>query len=84
MGKYDVVIVGAGPIGAYTAYLLADKGFDVCLIEEKKEIGEDVICAGVINFIEDKLSDFHITIKNKIGIRPKRGLRICSRSQEIR
>ena len=48
MKKYDVVIVGAGPIGSYTAYLLADKGFDVCLIDEKKEIGRDVICAGVI------------------------------------
>lgn len=48
MKKYDVVIVGAGPIGAYTSYLLADKGFDVCLLDEKKNIGEDVICAGVI------------------------------------
>lgn len=48
MRKYDVVIVGAGPIGSYTAYLLADKGFDVCLIEERKEIGQGVICAGVI------------------------------------
>jgi digeranylgeranylglycerophospholipid reductase len=48
VNKYDVVIVGAGPVGSYTAYLLADKGFDVCLIDEKKQIGENVICAGVI------------------------------------
>lgn len=48
MTKYDIVIVGAGPIGSYTAYLLADKGFDVCLLDEKTEIGKDVICAGVI------------------------------------
>jgi len=46
--KYDVVVVGAGPIGSYTAYQLADKGFDVCLLEQKEKIGEDVICAGVI------------------------------------
>lgn len=46
--KYDVVVVGAGPIGSYTAYQLADKGFDVCLLDEKENIGEDVICAGVI------------------------------------
>ena len=45
---YDVIVVGAGPIGSYTAYQLADKGFDVCLLDEKKEIGKDVICAGVI------------------------------------
>lgn len=48
MTKYDVVIIGAGPIGSYTAYLLADKGFAVCLLDEKTEIGKDVICAGVI------------------------------------
>ena len=48
MKKYDVIIIGAGPIGAYTAYLLADKGLDVCLLDGKKEIGKDVICAGVI------------------------------------
>lgn len=48
MTKYDIVVVGAGPIGSYTAYLLADKGFDVCLLDEKTEIGKDVICAGVI------------------------------------
>ncbi|GAH37350.1 unnamed protein product, partial [marine sediment metagenome] len=46
--KYDVVVVGAGPIGSYTAYQLADKGFDVCLLDEKENIGENVICAGVI------------------------------------
>jgi geranylgeranyl reductase family protein len=49
MKKYDVAVVGAGPIGSYTAYQLADKGFDVCLLDEKENIGEDVICAGVIS-----------------------------------
>lgn len=47
--KYDIVVVGAGPIGSYTAYQLADKGFDVCLLEKKKEIGRDVVCAGVLS-----------------------------------
>lgn len=46
---YDVVVVGAGPIGSYTAYQLADRGFKVCLIDSKKEIGKDVVCAGVIS-----------------------------------
>jgi geranylgeranyl reductase family protein len=46
--RYDVIVVGAGPIGAYTAYQLADKGFDVCLLDEKKQIGTDVVCAGVV------------------------------------
>jgi len=45
----DVVVVGAGPIGSYTAYQLADLGFEVVLIEEDNEIGKDVICTGVIS-----------------------------------
>ena len=48
-GRYDVVVIGAGPIGSYTAYQLADKGFKVCLIDEKEKIGEGVLCAGVIS-----------------------------------
>ena len=47
-GRYDVVVIGAGPIGSYTAYQLADKGFKVCLIDEKEKIGEGILCAGVI------------------------------------
>ncbi len=47
--RYDVAVIGAGPIGSYTAYQLADKGFKVCMFDAKKEIGENVICAGVIS-----------------------------------
>jgi len=47
--RYDIAVVGAGPIGAYTAYQLADKGFSVCLIDKKNKIGEGVICAGIIS-----------------------------------
>jgi digeranylgeranylglycerophospholipid reductase len=47
-GRYDVVVIGAGPVGSYTAYQLADKGFKVCLLDEKENIGENVLCAGVI------------------------------------
>ena len=47
--KYDVAVVGGGPIGSYTAYQLADKGLDVCILDEKKSIGTDVICTGIIS-----------------------------------
>ncbi len=45
---YDVLVVGAGPIGSYTAYQLAEVGLEVVLIEEDDEVGKDVICTGVI------------------------------------
>jgi digeranylgeranylglycerophospholipid reductase len=48
VNNYDVVVIGAGPVGSYTAYLLAQNGFVVGLIDKKKRIGEGVICAGVI------------------------------------
>jgi digeranylgeranylglycerophospholipid reductase len=48
-GRYDVVVIGAGPVGSYTAYQLADRGFRVGLIDRKEKIGENVLCAGVIS-----------------------------------
>jgi len=45
---YDVVVVGGGPIGSYTAYQLAELGFEVVLLEEDDEVGKNVICTGVI------------------------------------
>jgi geranylgeranyl reductase family protein len=45
---HDIAIVGAGPVGSYTAYQFADKGYSVSLFDAKKKIGKDVICAGVI------------------------------------
>ncbi|UCF70100.1 MAG: NAD(P)/FAD-dependent oxidoreductase [candidate division WOR-3 bacterium] len=46
--KFDIVVVGAGPVGSYLSCLLAQNGFEVGLIEKKKKIGEGAICAGVI------------------------------------
>ena len=36
MKKYDVIIVGAGMIGAALALALAQNNFSVCLIDTKK------------------------------------------------
>ena len=46
---YDVIVVGAGPIGSYTAYLLAKKGLDVGIFEKNPVIGKDVNCTGIIS-----------------------------------
>ena len=69
-------IIGAGPIGCYLAYLLADK-FEVRVYEEHKEIGKPVRCAGIItnsiskiikipeSVILNKIKDFEIDYKDK-------------------
>ncbi|MEO0206519.1 MAG: NAD(P)/FAD-dependent oxidoreductase [candidate division WOR-3 bacterium] len=46
---YDVIVIGGGPIGSYTAHRLVQKGFSVCVIEQKRIIGSGVICTGVIS-----------------------------------
>lgn len=49
MAQHDVVIVGGGPSGLYTARLLAEKGLSVAVLEKKHSIGEDVVCTGIVN-----------------------------------
>ncbi len=44
----DVLIVGGGPAGCYTAALLGERGFDVHVLEEHSVVGEPVDCSGVI------------------------------------
>jgi geranylgeranyl reductase family protein len=53
-----IVIVGAGPIGCYLAQLLKEKGVNSLLIEEHKEIGRPIHCAGLVGkkvFAETKI-----------------------------
>jgi len=45
---FDVIVVGAGPVGSYTASRLAKSGFKVAIFEEYKSVGENVICTGII------------------------------------
>jgi len=47
--KHDVIVVGAGPIGSYTAYQLAKTGLNVGIFEKNLSIGEDVNCTGLIS-----------------------------------
>lgn len=46
---YDVAIIGAGPSGSYTAYLLAKSGYTVALFDKNKKMGEPVVCTGIVS-----------------------------------
>jgi len=45
---FDAIIIGAGPIGLYTAWLLENIGLKILIIEEHEEIGKPVQCSGLI------------------------------------
>ena len=42
-GRHDVLVVGAGPAGASAAYWLANRGYDVCVVE-RFAIPRDKVC----------------------------------------
>lgn len=45
---YDVVVVGAGPVGGRAAHLLSACGIRVLMLEEHAEIGRPFQCAGLV------------------------------------
>ena len=47
--KYDVVVVGAGPVGSTAARYAAINGASVLLIEEHSSIGTPVGCTGLLS-----------------------------------
>lgn len=44
----DVVVVGGGPVGCYTASQIAKAGHSVLVVEEHNEIGRPIQCGGCI------------------------------------
>ena len=46
--KYDVAVVGGGPIGGSVAEKIAEKKFKVAIFEQNKQVGEPLKCAGLV------------------------------------
>ena len=63
---WDVVIVGAGPVGGHTANLLSKRGQRVLLLEEHNEIGRPFQCAGLVTPNAMKQVNFYDTILEEV------------------
>ncbi len=65
-----ITIVGAGPIGCYLGQLLKNYGFSPIILEEHKEIGVPVHCAGIVGtslFSHSKIPLSEEIIENRIN-----------------
>jgi geranylgeranyl reductase family protein len=46
---YDVIVIGAGPVGSRVAHRLAGRGHRVMVLERRPQVGEKVCCTGIVS-----------------------------------
>ena len=64
--EYDVVVVGAGPIGGFLAQRMCEGGATVLLLEEHAQIGRPFQCAGLVNPEAMRLTGLESTVLSPI------------------
>lgn len=79
MTNYDVVVVGAGPVGSTFARHIAEKGFKIGIMEKKKEIGVPLQCAGLLG---KQIKDVNI-LPDELIINPVYGAYLHSPADHI-
>ncbi|MFQ5691407.1 MAG: FAD-dependent oxidoreductase, partial [Gemmatimonadota bacterium] len=47
-GRYEIVVVGAGPAGSIAARLLAERGHEVALVDRHAGPRCRIICTGLV------------------------------------
>ena len=80
--KMDIAIIGAGPVGSYTAWRLSSSGYSVKLFEEHPEIGRPEQCAGLVNHNMFALPGLE-SIREKVGLHDIMGADIFSPSGKV-
>ncbi len=80
MEKYDIGIVGGGPVGGYIAGKIAEKDFKVAVFEKNKEIGKILNCAGLVT---PRVFDLINISKEKVIQNQIKGANIHSPSDNI-
>ena len=73
---YDVLVIGGGPVGSYVAYKLAEMGYGVVVLEQKKRLGEQVCCTGIIG--QECVSSF--AVDDNVILRRVNGAKLFSPS----
>lgn len=58
MHSFDVVIIGAGPAGSYGAFLLAQQGFQVLLVEQHSNFQKNNFSSAATPL--ETLEQFHL------------------------
>ena len=79
-------IIGAGPIGGQTAYLLAKKGYDVHVYEDHSEVGKPVQCTGLmtisLNELLNPMKEFLVNKTKQVKIIAPNGSTLALNSTE--
>ena len=74
--NFDNVIIGCGPVGAYTSLLLEKNGFKTAIVEEHSKIGKPISCAGLVSI--KGLKELGLKIPNNCIINKTKGAYIFS------
>ncbi len=76
---YDVVVIGGGSAGNYVAYKLAGMGYGVAVLEQHKQVGEQICCTGIIS--QECISS--LAVDNSVVLRPVNSARLYSPSGKL-
>jgi len=77
----DVAIVGGGPAGCFTGKLLAERGFDVAIVEEHPQVGYPTCCTGIVGLaglreLRIKLGEWVLNVLRGAVLHPPSGPQI--------